>query len=198
MTKPKFPFVLPTEEQKREAFDTYAVAVGRVSAVWNHLHFTLGGLFAMIIGGDTELILAAWGSIENDRTKREMLRAAIDAASPERWKTPKAPADLHWVLKRAQKLADVRNDAMHALVSLHLGAETVEVTVSPHARGEREKKLVDRAAKGRKLLDEFAKCERDADALSGFVFSATGALFMPERLEWPTTRPEQIWVAPKQ
>jgi hypothetical protein len=119
MTKPKS-ITLPTVEQSEEAFDAYAVAVGRVSVIWNHFHFTLGGLFAVIIGGDAELILAAWDSIENDRTKREMLRAAINAASPERWKqTPKAAADLLWVLGRAETLSDVRNDAMHALVSLH-------------------------------------------------------------------------------
>jgi hypothetical protein len=197
MTKPKS-VTLPTVEQSEEAFDAYAVAVGRVSVIWNHFHFTLGGLFAVIIGGDAELILAAWDSIENDRTKREMLRAAINAASPERWKqTPKAAADLLWVLGRAETLSDVRNDAMHALVSLHHGAETVEVTVALPARGKREKKLIDRVAKGRKLHDEFRKCERDADALSAFVFLATGALGMPDRPDWPTTRPEQMWVSPK-
>jgi hypothetical protein len=196
MTEPKFPFVLPTDEQRHEAFDAYAVAVGRVSVVWNHLHFRLGGLFAVIIGGDAELVLAAWDSVENDRTKREMLRAAINAASPERWKqTPKAPDDLLWVLRRANALSDVRNDAMHALVSIRL-AETVEVTVALPARGERGKKLVDRAAKGRKLHDEFKKCERDADALSAFVLEATATLGMPERREWPTPRPKQIWSAP--
>jgi hypothetical protein len=199
MTEPKlpFPFVLPTYEQKQEAFDAYAVAVGRVSVVWNHLHQTLGWLFAVIIGGDGDLVLAAWRSIENDGAQREMLRAAINAASPKRWEqTPKAPADLLWVLGRADTLRDIRNDAAHALVSLHFGPEIVEVTVTQPARGKREKKLVDRAAKGRKLHDEFRKCERDADALSAFVLEATSALFMPKQREWPTPRPKQIWSAP--
>jgi hypothetical protein len=194
MTEPKFPFVLPTVEKRQEAFDAYAVAVGRVSVVWNHLHQTLGWFFAMVTGGDGDLILAAWGSIENDRAQREMLRAAINAANSERWKqTPKAPADLFWVLGRADALSDVRNDAVHALVSLHFGPEIVEVTVAQPARGKREKKLLNNAARGRKLLDEFAKCERDADALSAFLLEATAALVTPELREWPTTRPEQIW-----
>ena len=80
-------------------------------------------LHPVVIEGDAELVLAAWRSIENDRTHREMLRATIKAvslnvANAERWKqTPKAPDDLLWVLKRTEKLADVRNDAIHALVS---------------------------------------------------------------------------------
>jgi len=193
MTEPTLPFALPTYEQRQEAFDAYAVAVGRVSVVWNHLHQTLGWFFAVFIGG-AEPILAAWDSIENDRTKREMLRAAINAASQERWKqTPKAPDDLLWVLERAGTLSDVRNDAMHALVSLHYGPETVEMTVALPARGKRGKKLVDRAAKGRKLHDEFRKCERDTDVLSAFVLEATAALLTPELREWPTPRPKQIW-----
>jgi hypothetical protein len=197
MTEPKPPFMLPTYEQRQEALDAYAVAVGRVSIVWNYLHQSLGVIFSLVVGGDRELVVAEWDSIKNDRRKRERLRAAIKAASRERWKqTRNAPDDLLWVLERADALSDVRNDAMHALVSLHHGPATVEVTVALPARGEREKKLVDRVAGGRKLVDEFAKCEQDADALSAFVFLATGALGMPERREWPTPRPEQIWSAP--
>jgi len=127
-----------------------------------------------------------------------MLRPAIKAASPERWKqTPRAPADLLWVLTRADALSDVRNDAIHALVSLHIGAEIVEVNVALPPRGKRERKLLDNAASGRKLLDEFAKCEQDADALSVFVRRTTAALAEPDRQEWPTPHPKQIWVSPK-
>ena len=127
MTERKY-VTMPTNQQAQEAIDAYALAVGRVTGAWNYLHRTLGGLFAVIIGGDAELLLAAWRSIENDRAQREMLRATIKAASPERWKqTPKAAADLLWVLGRADALSAVRNDAIHALVSLHIGAEIVEV-----------------------------------------------------------------------
>jgi hypothetical protein len=154
-------------------------------------------LFAVLIGGNHELVLAAWRANENDHAQREMLRAAINAASPERWKqTPKAPDDLRWVLGRANTLRDVRNDAIHELVVLHFGPEIVQLTVAQPARGKREKKLLDNAARGRKLVDEFAKCERDADALSGFVLEATAALVMPELWEWPP-RPKQIWAPPK-
>jgi hypothetical protein len=51
--------------------------------------------------------------------------------SPGRWKqTPEAPDDLLWILGRADKLSDVRNDAIHALVLLHIGLETVEMNVA--------------------------------------------------------------------
>jgi hypothetical protein len=202
MTEPKFPFLLPTDEKKQEVEDAYDRAVGRVSRTWNRLHQSLGAFFAVVIGGNIELVLAAWDSIENDRTKREMLRATIKAASqerwPERWKqTPKAPDDLLWVLKRADALSEVRNDAMHALVALHIGAEATMAVTSPSSRGKRERKLWDNERRGRKLLDEFAKCERDSEALSAFVGEAFSALYQLHGRKWPS-RPEQIWAAPKQ
>ena len=197
MTKPKH-VTIPSDERMRKAADAYALAVGRVSGAWNYLHRTLGGLFAVIIGGDDELLLTAWRSIENDRSQREMLRATLKAASPRNWKVPpKARADLLWVLNRADALSDVRNDAIHALVALHIGHEIVEVVVAFPPRGRREWKLIDRRAKGRKLLEEFAKCEQDADTLSVFVRRATGALAEPDRSEWPTPLPRQTWIAPK-
>jgi hypothetical protein len=170
------------------------------------LHQTLGRFFAVVIGGDAELVLAAWRSLENDRAQREMLRATIIAANADhpkvasllRWKqTPKAPDDLLWVLNRADALSDVRNDAIHALVSMHVGAEIAIGPAFP-PRGKRERKLFSNAAKGRKLLDDFAKCVQDTDALSLFVQRATLALAAPDRQEWPTPRPKQVWAAPKQ
>jgi hypothetical protein len=84
MTEPKY-VILPTDEKKmQEAADAYALAVGRVSGAWNMLHQTLGELFAEVVRGDVELVLAAWRSIEIDRAQREMLRATIKAASSKR------------------------------------------------------------------------------------------------------------------
>jgi hypothetical protein len=169
MTKPEHPHLL-TSAQFFEAAGAYDLAVGRGSRAWNVLHYVLGELFAVVVGGNRDLILAAWRSIENDRALREMLWAAIEAVSPERWKkTPKAPDDLISVLKRANKLSDVRNDAIHALVSLYGGAGTAEMKGALPARGRREKSLLAKTAAGRKLLDKFAKCEQDADALRFFV-----------------------------
>jgi hypothetical protein len=196
MTEPKY-ITMPTPEQGRQAIDAYAIAVGRVSGAWNYLHQAVGGFFAVVIGGNSHLILTAWRSIENDRAQREMLRVVIKGASLKRWeRMPEAPADLLWVLGRADSLSNVRNDAIHALVSFHIGPE-ITVGVALPARGKREKRLWDEATKGKKLLDEFAKCEQDTDALSVFVQRATFALADPDRQEWPTPRPKQTWVSPK-
>ena len=194
MTEPKY----VTPKKRQEAVDAYALAVGRLSIAWNYLHSSaLGDLFALVIGGDVELV-KKWRSVANDRALREMLRAAIKAASPELWKqTPTAPADLEWVLGRADDLSISRNDAMHAPVMLYIGAEIVEVNVALHTIGsKRERRLLDNLLEGRKLLDDFAKCEQDVDALSVFVLRATAALAKPDRQEWPTPPPKQIWLAP--
>jgi hypothetical protein len=193
MAEPK-EFRVPTSKEMREVEDAYALAVGRVSVAWNYLHGALGDLFALVIGGDVELVLASWSSNENDRAQREMLRVAIKAASPGRWKqTPEAPDDLLWILGRADNLSDVRNDAIHALVLLHIGLETVEMNVASPPRSKRERKLLDNAAKGKKLLDQFAKCARDVNALNTFVGRATRALAKPDQRKWPTPRPPQTW-----
>ena len=189
MTEPKY-FAIPSDEKIQTAIDGYAPAVGRLSGAWNYLHQTLGGLFAVIIGGDHELLLTAWRPIESDRSQREMLRAVIAGASLKRSeRTPKAPADLLWVLKRADALSDVRNDAIRALVGLYfVEADNVEINVALPARGKRERKLLARAAEGRKLLDEFANCGQDTNQVPIFVRRATFALADPERQEWPTPR----------
>jgi hypothetical protein len=138
MTEPKY-VTLPTGEKRQEAIDAYTRAVGRVSGAWNYLHGTLGELFAVVIGGDAELVIAKWRLLANDRAQRKKLRAAINAACPERWKqTPTAPADLLWVLERVDELSIVRNDAIYAPVMLHIGAEIVEVNVALHTIGERD------------------------------------------------------------
>jgi hypothetical protein len=185
------------KKKRQEAVEAYALAVGRLSIAWNYLHGALGDVFALVSGGDDELV-KKWRSIPNDSAQRQKLRTAINAANPDRWKqTRTAPADLLWILERTDDLSIVRNDAMHAPVMLHIGAEIVEVGVALHTTGdERERRLLAIAASGRKLLDEFAKCEQDIDALSVFVLWATAALAEPDRQEWPTPLPKQFMVSP--
>jgi hypothetical protein len=193
MTEPKY----VTPKKRQEAVDAYALAVGRLSIAWNYLHGALGDLFALVIGGDAELVIAKWRSVKNDGVQRGKLRAAIEAESPERWRqTPTALADLLWVLERAGKLSDVRNDAVHAPVMLHIGGEIVEVNVTFQTMDEHERRLLAIVESGRKLLDEFAECQQDVSALSIFVRRAALALAEPDRREWPTL-PEQILVSPK-
>ena len=140
MTEPNI-VKMATSEKIREAVDRYALAVGRVFGGWNYLHRILGGFFAVLFQGDVPVTLAAWRSIENDRAQREMLRASINHACPKRWeKTPDASADLLWVLDLLDhRFSDVRNNAIHALVSVYGGGETVEVNVAMPVRGKREK-----------------------------------------------------------
>jgi hypothetical protein len=66
----------------QEAADACALAVGRISGAWNYLHRTLGGLFAVIIGGDDEPPPHRMALYQNDRSQREMLRATLKATSP--------------------------------------------------------------------------------------------------------------------
>jgi hypothetical protein len=180
MTEPEY-VLGPSADQIWAAEDAYHLAVGRLSYAWNHLHRVLGGMFAVVVAGDREPVFAAWRSVENDRAQRGMLWAAIEAASPERWKkTPKAPDDLRWVLERARKLSDVRNDAIHALVALYAGGGTAEMKVALPVRGKLEKKLLDRGRKQRPLRVQQGAAPRRASGARGGDDPAQGSSTMNE------------------
>jgi hypothetical protein len=144
--------------ETREATEAYCVAVGLVVYEWNDLHEKLAGLFALVRGGDRREILAEWYTIRSDTTQREKLRRAIAESTPDRWKkSPRAPDDLKWLLDRADKLANVRNNAIHAPCSLYLrgdgSSEVMAAVRSANAGNRRAKDL-----EGEDLLTEFHWC----------------------------------------
>jgi hypothetical protein len=110
--------------------------------------------------------LAIWYSTNNDRTQREMLKAAAAATGADRWKTlPKAQEHLKWLLdRRADDLAEEHNNAIRAPAALYLGSESPEMGPSAFSGHSRARKLM-----GKKLLIEFDWCERYAETLSQFA-----------------------------
>ena|SRR5258708_375181 len=68
-----------------EIFEPYVLALGKVAHAWNYLQEALALLFCTITGMDESIALAIWHSTTNDRTQREMLRAAIGASIDDRW-----------------------------------------------------------------------------------------------------------------
>ena len=107
--------------ETREAIEAYCVAVGLVVYEWNDLHEKLARLFALVREGDRQETLTEWYAIRSDTRQREKLRCAITETTSGRWKkSPRAPDDLKWLLDRADKLANDRNNAIHAPCSLYL------------------------------------------------------------------------------
>ena len=188
MTEPPTPIVkpgriitMPSEAEIRGAFDPYVTAIGRVAYAWNYLHEILGRLFAAVTGADPGIMLAVWYSTESDRTQREMLRAAIEAWAKTQRKSPSPDAysDLLWLINEANKLADARNNAVHAPCSIYTSEHGTEVGAAFHTGHARARRLW-----GKNLIDEFLWCEECAETLSVFGVGAVAA-FAIERNAWP-------------
>src|ERR1700733_12379985 len=101
--------------ETHEAIEAYCVAVGLVVYEWNDLHEKLARLFAVVREGDRRETLAEWSAIRSDTRQGEMLRGALaGTTSGRRRKPPRAPDDLKWLLDGVDKLANDRNNAIHA------------------------------------------------------------------------------------
>ena len=129
-------------------------------------------------------------------------RAAINAARSEGWKqTAKSPGRsvVGSGAGRCALRCPERRGPGARLV--HIGAK-IEVGVALPPRSKREWKLFNRCrTRGRKLLEEFTKCEHDADALSVFfdgllvrlpsLTAASGRLSRSKYGERPTVWPRR-------
>ncbi len=180
-----------------KVLDGYALAVGRVVRAWNQLQERLGQLFGVVLGTHHLLATAVWYSSDSDRTQQGMLREAIKASPADRWPDrPQAKADLLWLLKEANSLADSRNNAIHTPVAVWVGGARSNdpskefqrpagagppFEIGPVAfRGNpRAGRLV-----GTRLLDELDWCEQLAVLLSRFSQHVEIAL-LGESLPWP-------------
>jgi hypothetical protein len=173
---------LPTNEERKAAFEAYVAAVGKVAHAWNYLHEKLGTLFVVVSGAEKEVVaLAIWYSVKSDRAQRDMLRAAVNATNSERSeRMPRAADDLKWLLDRANELAEERNNAVHAPCSLYIGGSGSEMGAAFFNGNPRAKNLM-----GKELLVEFAWCEGCAESLSLFTQRLATAIAFPDQYEWP-------------
>ena len=191
-------------EQVDPAFAEYHLAVGKVARAWNTLHEDLGRLFVTVSGSDKvwtepraiKVALAIWYAAGSDRVQRDILRAVVNANS-DRWeKRPKALADLKWLLKCADEVADARNTAVHAPVSIYIGdwgADNTEIWPAYFAAEHpRIKRLDAKNLHGKRLIAEFEWCQEYAWTLIGFIQKlqsvVSGGRPWPDRPPIPTRK----------
>lgn len=178
-------------EQAWEEIHAYLLHLGMVAQAWNSLHEALCGVFTTVIQGrDRDAVEAVWHSTYSDRSQREMLRHAIEATADlhNRYKD-----DLLWVLKRANELSGMRDDAIHAPILAVGGGEKLEVVASFISAHRRAKHLV-----GKDLIVEFDYCKRYTELLTAFVNAAlaslsplVGGVPWPDRPSAPNRRPRK-------
>jgi hypothetical protein len=182
-----------TRKQRQKKFRPYAVELGEVIYTWNRLQESLASMFWHFTRRPDDLWdevgLAIWYSTPNDRTQREMLRAAVRASGRERAfeKYPEAQEDIYWLLNKCNSFADKRNDAIHSPYMIwpskdEAGKWDYDETVFTGGfllGNPRAKKL-----EGKDLLAEFKWYSEYADELLYYSNSIRECLNDP-RKPWP-------------
>jgi hypothetical protein len=174
---------LPSEEEistATAAFEPYFAAVGRVVHAWNHLQEQLGVVFCELAQLDRGAGLAIWHANANDGAQRRMLAAAAQSINEEKLTLfPTAEADIKWLLEKTDKVADRRNNAVHAPCHIALGSDSDFEIVPAFGLNPRARKL-----RGKQVLEEFEWCAQSADALKAFARGIDVALTL-DGYAWP-------------
>jgi hypothetical protein len=135
------------QQARAKAFRPIAIELGWLVFEWNRLHEALAALFGDVVSPtkNKSIPYAIWHSTSNDRTQREMLRAAAAAATTA---NPQAKSDIAWLLSELNKLAGRRNVAVHS--PLIFANEMTETEIipwwffgNPRAAELRDKPLLD-------------------------------------------------------
>ena len=91
------------------AFRPLAIELGWLTYEWNRLHESLGEIFANVIAGpyldSGDMVrppLAAWHTLTNERTERQMLRAAIKSRYLLNEPKPKIHGEISWALDKLE------------------------------------------------------------------------------------------------
>ena len=176
-----FPKV-PTPEQYAKLFEPYGVALGNVLWSWNHLHESLGRLFAALVPAFYEqVMLGAWYSLKNDRAQRDMLLEAVERTVPAMLSLERR-ADVIWLVKTANSLADERNNAIHApLVFVTSAVDGTRIKPETGYGNPRARRLHQKD-----IMNEFVWCHETARALQKYAFSMYFCLrFLDGSQPWP-------------
>jgi len=155
------------EQLMRRGYRPLALKVGWIAFEWNRLQEGLCELFADVLGM-REVAFAIWHSTPNDRTQRDMLRAALMAYETAEPPELRLRDDAIWVLDHLNSLAGRRNNAIHAPLvftnhatdgGFEVHMEVQDDTGNPRALG----------LSGKPLLEEFEWYRDHLSRLAQFV-----------------------------
>lgn len=160
----------------------YVAAIGQTALAWNDLHEHLGRFFGHFMrGASREAGLAIWQSSRVDRSKRQLLEAAVKTAPKELTSGhPKFKDDLLWLLARVEALEDTRNNVVHAPLHLEFDSDDLAPPIAQYKKGDfisvasvlpmdfgnntRAKNLI-----GKNLLSEYRWCRDSLVKLRVFL-----------------------------
>jgi hypothetical protein len=163
------------------ALGSYYEAVGKVVHAWNGLQEQFAAIYCRVKGVNNSAGLKEWYATQSDRKQRQMLRDSLGVVG-EKWlaQSPKGKEDITWLLGKADSLAHRRNDVIHAPCTVVFNPQS-ELEIMPLSSRANP---LGKALRGRSVLDEFARYEKDALALKLYAQSIDGALADPN-FPWP-------------
>jgi hypothetical protein len=170
-----------TDRMIKKKMIPYVMALGKVAHAWNYLQESLGQMFSTVTGLEERTGEAIWHSTANDRAQREMLRAAVRVSWDPKLTTelPKAKEDIKWLLDKANSVAEQRNNAIHAPMSVAIGQNEIELFPVVYHGNPRAHKLI-----GKDILTEFEWYEKSAETLTRFARHVRAAI-IDSGVSWP-------------
>jgi hypothetical protein len=182
----------PTGRDVMEVWTPYIESVGRVMHAWNRFQETLGQIFLLVTGFDTRIGIAVRHAPKGDWVQRELLRAAIHAAYYNRTRLAeqRQKKDLVWLLNKADKLAEERNEAAHVPCTIGIQSEKIVVQSLAYLGNPKARELV-----GDDIVGNFKSCELRVYILGKYAEDIECTLRDPQSYPWPS--PPEIAVRQK-
>lgn len=173
----------PHSRFTEKIFRPYVIGIGQTVLAWNDLQEELGRLYSKITEAPwywirksseesiTSMALESWQSLKMDRPKRDMLTAAIGVLHPhDIRRLPKLVPDVEWLIKEANSLEDIRNNAIHApLRQWHAQAEDGKNVSGVEAARLFANRRARQLARKQDILAEFRWCRDMALTLRDFA-----------------------------
>jgi hypothetical protein len=177
---------MPRTDKEKELLKPIATEAGLVSIEWNDMCEAMGLLFGAILHPTLpypEAALAVWNSQISDKAQRDMLLAAAKGSQKTFIKAlPKFYDDIKELCDSAQKLADHRNNVVHAPLTFILdGGQPIGVVANTFFGHPRAARL-----DGKDLIAAFKIFTDYAEKLKLFARNMTASIkFGPSVRAWP-------------
>ena len=168
---------------EERAFKPLAVEIGWIAYEWNRLHTFLGDIFILLVVGistdESDLASsparAAWHSLTNERSQRDMIQAALHNRYNLIDRKPAFYDELIWLLEQLkQRFSGYRNDALHAPFLIDTTwSDKPKTTIVPfYSSGN----LRAESLKNKNVLAEFQRYKTDMKKLSDYAESIVFAI----------------------
>jgi len=116
----------------RSALRPFAKSVGELVWAYNLAHSRLAWFFnSMFRDTDKNIGRVMWLTLQSDHLQRQLLIAALEAITPANPIERRMFKDVLWAAHKIDKLAQLRNDAVHMVTKMNSQHPQWEILVEP-------------------------------------------------------------------